>query len=113
MATKPSTIAAILESLGPSVTAKAMFGEYGLYYDGVIIGSVCDDRLFLKQTKAARDLLESVEEAPPYKGAKPGFLLDESDWTDAVRIRKVVAATVQELKDLQSVRSKKNTRKRS
>lgn len=28
-----------------TVSAKPMFGEYGVYVDGKMIGSVCDDKL--------------------------------------------------------------------
>ena len=37
----------LLLPLGP-VHAKAMFGGYGLYLDGVIFGLIADDRLFFK-----------------------------------------------------------------
>ena len=37
----------MLLPLGP-VHAKAMFGGYGLYLDGVIFGLIADDRLFFK-----------------------------------------------------------------
>ena len=52
MSTQPSTIDYLLEQLGSagSVSARKMFGEYGLYCDGKIVALVCDDQFFLKPT---------------------------------------------------------------
>ena len=45
MATQQRTIDYLIEqATGPgTVSAKPMFGEYGVYVDGKMIGSVCDD----------------------------------------------------------------------
>ena len=59
------------------VTAKKMFGEYGVYSNGKIFGVICDNRLFIKPTNAGRAFIGNVVEAPPYEGAKPSFLIDE------------------------------------
>jgi len=32
------------------ITAKKMFGEYGIYLDGKIFGLICDNKLFIKPT---------------------------------------------------------------
>ena len=37
----------VFASFGP-ITAKKMFGGYGLYYDGLMFGLVSDDTLYLK-----------------------------------------------------------------
>ena len=37
-----------------AVSARKMFGEYGVYCDGKIVGLVCDDQLFVKVTEAGR-----------------------------------------------------------
>lgn len=55
------------------VTARPMFGEFGLYVDGCFFAVVCDDTLFLKPLPEVRAALETVDEAPPYPGAKPWF----------------------------------------
>ena len=41
----------VLEQMAPAgeVYARKMFGEYGLYMDGKIIGLVCDNHVFLKR----------------------------------------------------------------
>ena len=60
-----------------TVTAKSMFGEYGVFCDGKIVGLVCDNKLFIKPTSAGRDFIRNVVEAPPYPGAKNSFLIEE------------------------------------
>ncbi len=38
----------------PGVTAKAMFGGYGLYQDGVVFGIIADDELYFKVDDGSR-----------------------------------------------------------
>ena len=60
------------------VTAKKMFGEYALYADGKMFGSICDNKFFIKPTNAGRAFIGTrLVEAPPYPGAKPNFLIEE------------------------------------
>ena len=74
-----------------TITAKKMFGEYGIYADEKIFGLICDNKLFIKPTSAGREFIGDVVEAPPYEGAKPSFLIEEkiedSDWlSELVRV---------------------------
>jgi TfoX/Sxy family transcriptional regulator of competence genes len=66
------------------ITAKKMFGEYGIYADGKLFGLICDNKLFIKQTISGREFIGNVVEAPPYEGAKSSFLIEEkiedSNW---------------------------------
>jgi len=66
------------------ITARRMFGEYGVYCDGKIVALICDGRLYVKPTKAGRAFIGRVLEAPPYPGAKPYFLvldrIEDADW---------------------------------
>ena len=64
------------------ITVKKMFGDYGFYCDGKIIGLICDDCLYLKPTEAGRSLLRTVELRPPYDGAKDYFLIADVDDSD-------------------------------
>lgn len=73
------------------VTAKKMFGEYGLYADEKLFGLICDNKLFIKPTNSGREFIGNVVEAPPYEGAKPSFLiedkLEDSEWlSELVRL---------------------------
>lgn len=59
-----------------NITYKKMFGEYGIYCNGKIIGLICNNQFFVKKTKIGETLLSSVEEASPYTNAKPHFIID-------------------------------------
>jgi DNA transformation protein and related proteins len=89
--TQAGTVDFVLDQLSAltDVSARKMFGEYGLWYDGKLVALICDDQLFVKKTAAGAALIGSPVEAPPYPGAKPSFLidqLDDRDWlTDLIR----------------------------
>jgi TfoX/Sxy family transcriptional regulator of competence genes len=73
------------------ITAKKMFGEYGIYSDGKLFGLICDNKLFIKPTNSGRKFMVNAVEAPPYEGAKPSFLIEDkiedSEWlSELVRI---------------------------
>jgi TfoX/Sxy family transcriptional regulator of competence genes len=60
------------------ITARKMFGEYGLYAGGKMIALVCDNRLLVKPTPGGREFIGEVNEVPPYPGAKPCFLIEDA-----------------------------------
>ncbi|MCJ2064443.1 TfoX/Sxy family protein [Methylobacterium sp. J-088] len=99
MATKQSSAEFIVEQIGGAghVTARKIFGEYGLYCDGKLVGLVCDERLFVKPTAAGRAYLGSVTEAAPYPGAKPCFLIAGEAWDDADWLMELIKRTAAEL----------------
>lgn len=84
-----------IENVG-EITAKKMFGEYGVWSDGKIFALICDNKLFIKPTEAGRIFIKDVVEAPPYPGAKPSFLIenriDDREW-----LSKLIRITVSEL----------------
>lgn len=53
-----------------NVTARKMMGEYCVYFDGKLIGNICDNCLFLKPTESVLALLKDAERAYPYEGSK-------------------------------------------
>lgn len=59
------------------VTAKKMFGEYGLFSGGKMFAMVCDDRLLFKPTDGGRAFIGHVVEGVPYLGAKPCLLIED------------------------------------
>ena len=61
----------ILEQLAEldGVRARAMMGEYILYYRDRVIGGIYDDRLLVKSTPGAAVYMPSVTEELPYPGA--------------------------------------------
>lgn len=61
------------------IVTKKMFGDYGIYCDGIIFGLICDDRFFLKPTDAVRSKLRVLDMRPPYDGAKDYFYIADVD----------------------------------
>ena len=59
------------------ITAKKMFGEYGIYSNEKLFGMVCDNKLFIKPTPEGREYIGDPTEMPAYDGAKPSFLIEE------------------------------------
>lgn len=88
------------------ISAKKMFGEYGIYSDGKIFGVICDNKLFVKPTNAGRAFIENVVEAPAYPGAKPSFLIEEK-LEDVEWLSELVRITVKELPEPKPKRKKK------
>jgi len=78
------------------ITAKKMFGEYGIYADGKLFGLICDNKLFIKPTISGREFIGDVVEAPPYEGAKPSFLIEEKI-EDSSWLSKLIRISLKEL----------------
>ena len=99
MSSQQQTVDYILEQSADAgtMTAKKMFGEYGLYCDGKVMAFVCDDQLFIKPTEAGRSYLGAVTEAPAYPGSKMYFLIDGDRWDDADWLAGLVKATADDL----------------
>ena len=51
-----------------NITYKAMMGEFIIYYDGVVVGGIYDNRLLVKITKSLDDLIPDFPKELPYKG---------------------------------------------
>jgi TfoX/Sxy family transcriptional regulator of competence genes len=100
MASKQSNVDFVVSQMSEAgaVTARKMFGEYGIYLGPTIIGLYCDDELFIKPTDAGRALIAErgeVKEGPPYPGAKPYFVItgdrcEDSEWIS--ELAKITAA---------------------
>ena len=88
------------------ITAKKMFGEYGIYSDGKMFGLICDNKLFIKPTKSGREFIGKVVESPPYPGAKPSYLIgdkiEDSEW-----LSKLIRISLKELPEPKIKRTKK------
>lgn len=95
MASKQETVDRIVEPLvGLDVSARKMFGEYGLYCGAKLVGSICDDTLFIKTTKAGTDFTGPDQpQASPYPGAKPGLQISPAQIADATWLRELVTLT--------------------
>jgi TfoX/Sxy family transcriptional regulator of competence genes len=96
MATDRKTVDYIVEQIAGAVAARPMFGEYGLYSDGKMIGIIADEQLFLKPTAGGRALAGHAEEAAPYPGAKPYLLIEAERWEDRDWLTDLVRVTTAE-----------------
>ncbi len=79
MASSKEYLEFILEQLSEpgGVSARAMMGEYILYYNGKIVGGIYDDRLLVKPVKTAISYMPTATYELPYEGAKEMLLVDE------------------------------------
>ena len=89
----------MLSELG-DVSFRPMMGEYVLYFRGKVVGGVYDDRLLLKATPTALEIMRNSafgeRTETPYPGAKPMLAADVDD---GELTRRVVAAIADELPD--------------
>ena len=77
------------------LSARAMMGEYVLYYGGKIVGGVYDNRLLVKPTPSAVSLLPETSRELPYEGAKEMLLV--KDVEDGELLKKLFEAMHEEL----------------
>ena len=97
MATSRDYLEFVLDQLSDvsDITYKAMMGEYILYYQGKIFGGIYDDRLLVKPTKSAKEMLPDAPLALPYEGAKEMLLIEEID--DKALLAALIPAMAAEL----------------
>lgn len=88
MATKQSTVDFILDQLTKlgDINTRKMFGEYALYFEGKVVGLICDNNLFIKITEEGKKFVgDKYKEGFAYKGAKAsmqidGDLIEDREW---------------------------------
>ena len=81
MASSKEYLHFILEQLSDldDVSYRPMMGEYIIYYKGKIVGGIYDDRLLVKKTSSALELMPAAISELPYEGAKEMLSVDEVD----------------------------------
>lgn len=81
---------------GGTITYRKMFGEYGIYCNSKIIGVIGDNQLYVKKTGFGKKMLgENAEEASPYEGAKPHYVINSLE--DREFLAEFIAGTCEEL----------------
>ncbi|MBS0515669.1 MAG: TfoX/Sxy family protein [Proteobacteria bacterium] len=100
MASSQRNVDYILEQIAAAgaVSARRMFGEWGLYCDGRLVALVCDDRVLVKPTEAGRAFIGEVELAQPYPQAKPWYLVAEEHWDERDWLARLIAITAAQLR---------------
>lgn len=114
MASKQSCVDFILGQIAEAgvVSARKMFGEYGIYCDGKTVALVCDDQLFVKPTIAGKDFIGTYREGFPFPGAKPWLLISGEKWDDSEWLVNLIKITASELPLPQKkLRKKKSAKK--
>ena len=81
MASSKAYLHFILEQLSDlnAVSYRSMMGEFILYYRGKIVGGIYDDRLLVKKTRNALELMPEAICELPYEGAKEMRLVEGVD----------------------------------
>jgi TfoX/Sxy family transcriptional regulator of competence genes len=99
MATDPKTVSFLVDQMSAAgaVSARQMFGDWGLYCDGKMVALTSDGQLFVKPTAGGRTFAVGSEEAPPYQGAKPCLLIDPEHWDDAKWLSELIRISTAEL----------------
>ncbi len=99
MTSKQETVDYIIKQMDGAgdVRAKKMFGEYGIFCDGRMVALVCDNQLYVKPTLAGESFLGEPEEAEPYPGAKPCFLISPSQYKDGAWLSELIKISTKEL----------------
>lgn len=97
----------ILENLQKvgEVSTRKMMGEYCVYYQGKMIGDICDNCLFLKQTASVLRLLPDAERAYPYEGSKTLMVMVE-DVEDTALMKKLLEGMYGELPEPKKKKAK-------
>lgn len=99
MASDPKIVDFIVDQIAAAgdVSARKMFGEYGVYCDGKMVAMVCDDQLFVKPSAGARAYAPDLGEGVPYPGAKPCLLVDADRWDDRDWLTELIRISAREL----------------
>lgn len=110
MATDRKTVDYLVDQMAAAgaVTARPMFGEYGVYCDGKMVAIIGDEQLFLKPTAGGRAAAGDAAEVPPYPGAKPYLLIAADRWEDREWLADLVRVTAAELPAPKSKPAKKS-----
>ena len=84
MASSKEYVDFILEQC-EGLTARAMMGEYVLYYGGKVVGGVYDNRLLVKPTPSAKKRMPNAPMELPYEGAKEMLLVEDVENRDFLK----------------------------
>ena len=97
MASSKEYLNFILEQLSdiPSISYRAMMGEYIIYYNKKVIGGIYDDRFLVKPTASAQKLMPDAPLELPYEGAKKMLLVENVD--DRAFLQELLDAVYKEL----------------
>ena len=94
MASSKEYVDFILEQCD-GLSARAMMGEFVLYYGGKVVGGVYDNRLLVKPTPSAKKRMPNAPMELPYEGAKEMLLVENME--SSAFLQNLFAAIAEEL----------------
>ena len=94
MASSKEYVDYILEQCD-GLSARAMMGEFVLYYGGKVVGGVYDNRLLVKPTPSAKKMMPDSPMELPYEGAKEMLLVENME--DKAFLQSLFAVIAEEL----------------
>ena len=94
MASSKEYVDFILEQCD-GLSARAMMGEFVLYYGGKAVGGVYDNRLLVKPTSSAKEKMPNAPMELPYEGAKEMLLVENME--DKEFLQSLFAVIAEEL----------------
>lgn len=94
MASSKEYVDFILEQCD-GLSARAMMGEFVLYYGGKVVGGVYDNRLLVKPTTSAKKQMPNAPMEIPYEGAKEMLLVENME--DKAFLQGLFAVIAEEL----------------
>ena len=70
------------EQLAPlgQITMRRMFGKTGVFCDGVMLGMVTDNTLYVRVDDQNREIFREAESSPPLNYQKKGSTIDLAFW---------------------------------
>ncbi len=93
MATSKEFIEKFLEGLELyGIRVYPMMGEYVVYCNDKTVGCICDNRLFVKIMPASGRFLKGAPELAAYAGAKPRYLVENTDKEFLIELLQEVAS---------------------
>lgn len=75
-----------------------MMGEYCVYYQGKLIGDICDNCLFSKPTESVLRLMPDADRAYPYEGSRI-WMVAVDDVENGEIMAEVLSAMYRELQE--------------
>jgi TfoX/Sxy family transcriptional regulator of competence genes len=94
-------------SMAGDIIIKAMMGGYLVYFNGKLIGDICNNELFLKRTPTSDRLLIDSELRYPYEESRTLMhVFDNFDDTDL--IAELLAGMYAELPEKKAKKSKRD-----
>jgi DNA transformation protein and related proteins len=114
MSTHKETTEYILEMLGSGSTfsVRAMFGEYALYCDGVVVGLICGDQLYIKDVPESSELADYCDMGFPFSKAKEHYVIEEHHYTQIENLSEIlenIAISIQKKAKAKKVTTNKRT----